>query len=268
MGLGINANSAALGAARQTERTTGLINRNLQQLSSALRINRAADDAAGLAIADRFNTLARQFRGEVNNLQSGISAAQTAEGGLSAQQDAVQRIRELAVQASNGTLTDDQRAAINAEAQQLVDQIGDTAESTEFNGQQLLNQDQSVGLGVEGNVSLDLQNSDAAALGIAGIDLSTAAGAASAIESADSALNALSERRASLGAQSNRFESAINQRGESEVNALDAESRIRDLDLARASIDRARNQVLLQGGLAGLIQSNVTPQSALRLLGQ
>lgn len=268
MGLGINTNTAALGAARQTERTAGLINRNLQQLSSALRINRAADDAAGLAIADRFNTLARQFRSEVNNLQSGISAAQTAEGGLSSQQDAVQRIRELAVQASNGTLTDDQRSALNAEAQQLLDQIGDTAQNTEFNGQQLLNQDQSIGLGVESDVSLDLQNADPTALGIAGIDLSTAAGAASAIESADNALAAISEQRANLGAQTNRFESAINQRAESEVNALDAESRIRDLDLARASIEQARNQVLLQGGLASLIQSNVTPQSALSLLGQ
>lgn len=268
MGLGINTNSAALGASRQIDRATGLVNRNLQQLSSALRINRAADDASGLAIAERFNSLARQFRGEINNLQSGISAAQTADGGLSAQQDAVQRIRELAVQASNGTLSDDQRAALNAEAQQLLEQIDDTAGTTQFNGQQLLNQDQTVSLGVEGGVSLELQNSDAAALGLGGVDLSTAAGAASALDAADNALNEIASRRASIGAQSNRFESAINQRAEGELNALDSESRIRDLDLARASIERSRNQLLLQSGIAGLAQGNVTPQSALRLLGQ
>lgn len=267
MALSINTNTSGLGAANQAGRAASLLNKNLQQLSSGLRINRAADDAAGLAIAENFNALARQFAAEDRNLQSGISAAQTAEGGLSAQQDAVQRIRELAVQASNGTLTDDQRAAINGEAQQLLDQINDTAESTQFNGQGLLNQDQSISLGA-GGAQLTLQQSDAGTLGISGIDLSTQAGAESAIAELDDALENISGQRAEIGAQSNGFESAIRQREEGEINARESESRIRDLDVARASIERTRGQVLLQATIAGLAQSNVVPQSALRLLGQ
>lgn len=268
MGLSVNSNVTALGVAKNAGRTQELLNKSLQQLSSARRINGAADDAAGLAIADRFNTLARQFQAEDRNLQSGISAAQTAEGGLGVQQDAVQRIRELAVQASNGTLSDDQRAAINAEAQQLLGQINDTAAGTEFNGRQLLNQNQTVSLGVEGGAQLSLQQSDTNSLGLNGLDLSTEAGAQAAIDAADNALEQIGGQRASIGAQANGFESAIAQRQEATVNALDSESRIRDLDVARASIERTRNQVLLQSSVAGLLQSNVAPQSALRLLGQ
>lgn len=268
MALGINTNTGGLGAAHQAGRAAGLVNKNLQQLSTGLRINRAADDAAGLAIADQFNSLARQFAAEDRNLQSGISAAQTAEGGLSSQQDAVQRIRELAVQASNGTLTDDQRAAINTEAQQLLGQINDTGANTEFNGQGLLNQNQTISLGVEGGAQLSLQQSDAGALGIGGIDLSTQAGAQGAIQQLDDALENISTQRANIGAQTNGFESSIRQREQGEVNAREAESRIRDLDIARASIERTRSQTLLQGALSGLVQSNVAPQSALRLLGQ
>ena len=266
MGLNINTNNPALGAQRQIGQTNQAITRNLQRLSSQLRINRAADDAAGLAIAERFNTLARQSQVESRNLQSGINASQTAEGGLSVQQDAVARIRELAVQASNGTLSDDQRAAINTEAQQLLEQIDSVAQDTEFNGQQLLAQDQTISLGAGGG-SLELQESTTDSLGLNGLDLSTQAGAQAALESADSALENIGSQRAEIGAQQNGFESAINQREISEQSALEAESRIRDLDLARASIEKARNDVLLRGGLAGLIQSNVTPQAALSLLG-
>ncbi len=268
MALGINTNIAGLGAAKQAGQAQGLLNRKLAELSTGLRINRAADDAAGLAIAENFNTRARQFQVESRNLQSGISAAQTAEGGLSVQQDAVQRIRELAVQASNGTLTNDQRSALNAEAQQLLDQINDTAQGTEFNGQQLLNSNQSINLGTEGDNTLDLEQSDTSTLSLNGLDLSTQGGAQAAIDAADNALAQISEQRSNIGAQSNGFESAIAQRAESEVNALQAESRIRDLDLAKASIERSRADVLLKAGLSGLLQSNVAPQSALRLLGQ
>lgn len=267
MALTINTNPAGLASANQAGKAAALLNKNLQQLSSGLRINRAADDAAGLAIAENFNSLARQFAAEDRNLQYGLSAAQTAEGGLSSQQDAVQRIRELAVQASNGTLTDDQRAAINTEAQQLLGQINDTAGSTQFNGQGLLNQNQTLNLGA-GGAQLTLQQSDAGTLGIAGVDLSTQAGAQGAIQQLDDALENIGNQRASLGAQSSGFESAIRQREEGEQSALESQSRIRDLDVARASIDRARGQVLLQAGIAGLAQSNVAPQSALRLLGQ
>ncbi|MBI1317851.1 MAG: flagellin FliC [Candidatus Hydrogenedens sp.] len=266
MGLRINTNTAALGAQRQLGRTNEALNRSIEQLSSQLRINRAADDAAGLAIAERFSAFARQSRAEINNLQSGVNASQTAEGGLSVQQDAVSRIRELAVQASNGTLTDDQRAALNAEAQQLIGQIDSVAQDTEFNGQQLLSSDQTISLGA-GQGDLTLNESTSSSLGLGGLDLSTQSGAQAALGLADTATQNISDQRANIGAQQNGFASAINQRETAEINAQDAESRIRDLDLARASIEKARNDTLLRGGLAGLIQSNVTPQAALSLLG-
>lgn len=267
MGLRVNTNLPALNAERQTRRTNDLLTRSLERLSSGRRINRAADDAAGLAIAERFNSLVRQGQVEVNNLQSGINAVQTAEGGLSVQQDAVGRIRELAVQASNGLLNDDQRAALNQEAQQLIEQIDSTATDTTFNEQQVLNQNQTIDLGTEGGGQLELQSSTSADLGLDTLDLSTAAGAAAALEATDTASNQISANRANLGAQSNRFESAINQREIATQNQQEAESNIRDLDIARGVIERTQNQILLQAGIGSIVQSNVAPQAALQLLG-
>ncbi|MFP4500448.1 MAG: flagellin [Candidatus Hydrogenedentota bacterium] len=268
MGLSINSNIPALNAGRQTRNANQIVQTAIEQLGSGRRINRAADDAAGLAIAERFNTLARQGQVEVNNLQSGYNAAQTAEGGLATQQDATQRLRDLALQASNGTLNDEQREAINVEAQQLVQQIGETAENTEFNETQLLNgSTAAMELGTEGENRLNLPNSTPAALGIDTIDLSTQAGATAAIDQIDSAQQNIDQSRASLGAQQNRFESAINQREIQRENSLAAESAIRDLDFAEGAVDQARGEVLLQGSIGALIQGNVTPQSALRLLG-
>ena len=267
MGIQVNTNLPALNAGRQTRESNRLLTESLQQLSSGRRINRAADDAAGLAIAERFNTLVRQGQQEINNLQTGVSAVQTAEGGLSAQQDAVGRIRELAVQASNGTLNDDQRAALNEEAQQLLEQIGTTATDTEFNGQDLLNQTRTVDLGTEGGTQLELQESTLDSLGLNGLDLSTQGGAAAAIDTADAASEAIGANRASLGAQRNQFASAIEERNTSVLNQQEAESNIRDLDVARAVIERTRNQIQVQAGISSIIQSNVTPQTTLRLLG-
>ncbi|HNR33393.1 MAG TPA: flagellin [Candidatus Hydrogenedentes bacterium] len=268
MGLRINSNIPALNADRQTRNASGLVETSLRRLSTGLRINRAADDAAGLAIAERLNALARQSQVEINNLQSGVSVVQTAEGGLSVQQEATQRLRELALQASNGTLSDADRQAINAEAQQLIEQIGDIGENTEFNGTQLLNgSTPTIGLGTEGGIQVNLPESTAGALGIAGLDLGTQAGAQAALGTLDTALNRIDQSRAGLGAQQNRFESAIRQRETQGQNAREAESRIRDLDIALGVIDRTRGQLLQRAGLAALIQSNATPQSTLRLLG-
>ena len=266
MGLRINSNTPALAARRNAEEANGILSTALRQLATGRRINRAADDASGLAAAERFNTLARQGQVEVSNLQSGINYAQTADGGLAVQQDATQRIRELAVQASNGTLTDDQRAALNAEAQQLVEQVNDVAEDTEFNGQNILNEDTSVPVGA-GGATVEVAASNAETLGLNDIDLSTAEGAAAAVEAADAALTQIAENRSNVGAQTNRFESAINQREIGVENARASEAIIRDIDIARAVMDRTRGQVLQQGGLSALIQSNVGPQSALQLLG-
>lgn len=267
MGLRINTNLPALNAQRNTENANGILSNALRQLASGRRINRAADDAAGLALAEQFNTQARQGRVEVNNLQQGVNYAQTAEGGLEVQQQATQRLRELAVQASNGTLSDEQRAAINTEAQQLVDQIGDVAEDTEYNGQQLLAENTSVDLGTEGDLAVNINASTPESLGVDTVDLSTAEGAAQAIETLDTAQQRISQNRASVGAQMNRFESAITQREIGVENAVASESAIRDADLARTVIEQTRGQLLLQGGIGALAQSNVTPQAALGLLG-
>lgn len=267
MGLSINTNLPASQAGQQTRKTTGLLAQTLERLASARRINRAADDAAGLAIAERFNSLARQGQVESRNLQSGINYAQTADGGLQSQQDTIGRIRELAVQASNGTLSDDQRAAINQEAQQLIEQVNDTANNTEFNGTAVLAEDQTVDLGTEGSAEVNVNGSTASDLGIDTVDLSTAAGAASAIDALDTAANRISQNRAGLGAQINRFESAINQRDIQVQNALESESLIRDADIAQQVTELGRNRILLEAGNASIAQSNLVSQSVLRLLG-
>ena len=267
MGLNINTNIPAIQGANQARRSDRALSQVLGQLATQRRINRAADDAAGLAIAERFNTQIRQGQVEVNSLQSGINVAQTAEGGLSVQQDAVQRIRELSIQAQNGTLSDDNRAALNQEVQQLLEQVDAVATDTEFNGQNLLGQDSTIDLGTEGGNQVALAESTTQSLGINGLDISTAGGAATALEAADTALAAIGQNRSTLGAQQNRLESAIQQREVAIGNQQESESNIRDLDLARATVERTRNELLLQGSISTLVQSNVTPQSALRLLG-
>ncbi|GMV94771.1 MAG: hypothetical protein AMXMBFR82_45490 [Candidatus Hydrogenedentota bacterium] len=268
MGLRINSNEPALFIQRQTQQTSNALLRGLEQLATGQRINRGADDAAGLAIVERFRAQVNQLNQEVSNLQSGVNVVQTADGALGTQEEAVQRVRELALQASNGTLTDDQRAALNQEAQQLLEQIDETAAHTEFNGRTLLDGSATnVELGVEGDIEVNINESTTTSLGINGVDLSTQAGAQSAIQDLDDALSSIQENRANLGAQENRFTRAIDVRETESLNTAGAESRIRDLDIARQTIEQSRNSILLQGGLAALVQSNVLGQNAARLLG-
>lgn len=269
MGLKIGENPAALSAQRQVQRTTNALLQNYQRLASGQRINRASDDAAGLAIAEALRSDVRQYTQEVENLQSGISAAQTADGALESQGDAAQRLRELALQASNGTLTDDQRAAINAEAQQLVQQIDATGKNAEYNGTKLLDGSQpSVPLGTSGGDRLSLNESTSSSLGISGIDLGTQGGAKDAISKLDSALNHITQNRAGIAAQQSGFESAINVRDSSSVNAAAAESRIRDADVARLVIEQTRNQILLGAGITAIKKSSINSEVAAGLLGK
>jgi len=267
MGLSINTEAAGLFAQRQTNRSTGLLNRALQQLSTGQRINRAADDAAGLAIAERFQTQIRQGQVESNNLQSGLSALQTAEGGLQSQLDATQRLEELALQASSGLLTEGQRASINAEAQELIQEIDAIGANTQFNGTQLLDQDQTISLGTEGGSSVELSASTATSLGVDSIDLSTAEGAQAALGAIGDARSQITESLSNIGAQSNRIESSLSVRETNTVNAQESESRIRDADIAQALLARTRNQLLQQSGISGILQGNVAAQNAVNLLG-
>ncbi len=268
MGMRINNNVSALEAQRNVTRSSGMLNRAMERMSSGLRINRAADDAAGLAISESMASRIRQAQTESRNYQDAINMAQTAEGGLEQQQGAVQRIRDLAVQASNGTLRPDDRQALNAEAQQLMGQIDDVSQNTQFNDQRLLDQNRSIPVGAEGGVQVQLNESTNSSLGMSGLDLSTVEGARAAVGTADDALSQLSQDRSLLGSQMNRFERAINVRETQIENEEASRSFIRDMDMARASMQRTQSEMLLQAGLSALGQANVSNRAALSLIGQ
>ncbi len=270
MGLRINTNVPALNAARVLRRTTLDLNKTLEQLSSGLRINRAADDAAGLAIAEAFRSQVRGTQVAQRNAQDGISLVQTAEGALSETTNILQRMRELAVQAANGTQSDNNRAAIQSEIDQLVQQITAIATDTEFNGIKVLNTTSAIELqvGIYSGQTLAISTASvtAAALGVSGLVVSSQTAAASAISVIDVALKSVNTLRAKLGAYQNRLEFTINTLAIQEENAAAAESAIRDADLAQVTIRFTRNQILLNAGTSVLAQANIVPQTALQLL--
>ena len=271
MGLRINTNVPALNSARTLDRSTKALNRSLERLSSGLRINRAADDAAGLAIAEGFRTQVRGSQVAQRNAQDGISLVQTAEGALSETTNILQRIRELSLQAANGTQSTNNRTALNTEVQELIAQVEDIALDTAFNGIAVLSANQSITLQSGSYVSQTLRVSVAGArssdLRISAITASTAAGAVAAISLVDVALASVNSLRSTLGAFQNRLEFTVNTLAIQEENAAAAESVIRDADIARETIQFTRNQILVNAGINVLAQSNVVPQSALNLLG-
>ncbi|MCX8065554.1 MAG: flagellin [Candidatus Hydrogenedentes bacterium] len=270
MGLRINTNVPALNAARILRRSTLDLNKTLEQLSSGLRINRAADDAAGLAIAEGFRAQVRGSQVAQRNIQDGVSLVQTAEGALSETTNILQRIRELAVQAANGTQSDNNRAAIQLEVTQLVDQIDKIASDTEFNGIKVLTGLQSVvlqaGYQQGQTLAVVISGATAATLSVNGLAVSSQALAASAITIVDNALKSVNMLRATLGAYQNRLEFTINTLSIQEENAAASESAIRDADLAQVTIRFTRNQILVNSGTAVLAQANIVPQTALQLL--
>lgn len=271
MGLRINTNTSAIFAARTLRGSTNSLQRSLERLSSGLRINRARDDAAGLAIAEGLRSVARGSNVAQRNSQDGISLVQTAEGALSTTTDILQRIRELAVQSSNGTNSAENRISLNLEVNQLLQQIDDIALDTEFNGVNLLSAAQTITLqsGVREAQTLDvsLTGGKTNDLGINAIAISSFASAQAAISIVDSALRSVTNLRATLGAQQNRLEFTIATLAIQEENSLASESAIRDADIARETSEFTRNQILVSSGTAVLAQSNIIPQTALQLLG-
>ena len=271
MGLRINTNVAALNAGRTLRGTTGSLNKSLERLSSGLRINRAADDAAGLAIAEGFRSQVRGTHVGQRNSQEGINLVQTAEGSLSETTNILQRVRELAVQAANGTQSDTNRAAIDTEVQQLLAQIDDIALDTQFNGVSVLSSAQTVTLQTGANPAQTLAISVSGAktndLSVSTVAVSSMALAVSAISTVDIALQSVNTLRANLGAYQNRLEFTINTLAIQEENAAASESAIRDADIARETIHFTRNQILVSAGTSVLAQANVMPQTALRLIG-
>ena len=271
MGLRINTNVAALNAARTLRNTTNDLNKSLERLSSGLRINHAADDAAGLAIAEGFRSVVRGSQVAQRNAQDGISLVQTTEGALATTTDILQRIRELAVQASNGTQSSQNRASLNLEVTQLLQQIDNIALDTEFNGLAVLSAPQTITLqaGVRAGQILivSLSGGKTNDLGVNNIAISSFDSAQSAITTVDSALRSVNDLRATLGAQQNRLEFTIQTLAIQEENSSASESSIRDADIAKETTQFTRNQILVSSGTAVLAQSNIIPQTALQLIG-
>jgi len=252
MGLRINTNVAALNATRVLRRSTLALNRSLERLSSGLRINRAADDAAGLAISEALRTLVRGSLVAQRNAQDGISLIQTAEGALETTTNMLQRIRELAVQAANGVMSDTNRAALDQEVQQLLQQIDDIAFDTEFNGLRVLSSVQTVTLqtGSQAGQTLTIAVSGATTgdLFVSRVTVSTMTAAVSALSTIDNAIRSVTSLRSTFGAFQNRLEFTVNTLAIQEENSSASESAIRDADIARETTDFTRNQILVSAG--------------------
>jgi len=277
----INTNIMSLNAQRNLNTTTASLASSVQRLSSGLRINSAKDDAAGLAISERFSTQIRGLEVAARNANDGISLAQTAEGALTEIGNNLQRIRELAVQSRNATNSDSDRAALDAEVQQLKAEINRVADNTDFNGIKLLdgsftkaafqvgaNQGQIIEVDAIINAKVDeLIKDPGASGGSASADgVTSPADADNMILAMDNALNAVNKSRAELGAIQNRFSSVVANLNSTSENLSASRSRIRDTDYAKETSELTRTQILQQAGTAMLAQAKSMPQSVLSLL--
>ena len=270
----VNTNVASLTAQRSLAKSSGELATALQRLSSGLRINSAKDDAAGLAISERLTTQVRGYNQAIRNAGDGISLAQTAEGGMEAITNSMQRMRELAVQAANYSNTTADRTAINSEFAQLKTEIDRVSAQTKFNTRGLLDGTFTaaafqVGANQGETISVDaITNMSASALGLtaAGVDVTTAANATTAIGAIDTALTTVTSARANLGASINRFEQTVSNLRVTVENLSAARSRIQDADFAAETAALTRVQILQQSGMAVLSQANAIPQGVLSLL--
>lgn len=279
MTLFVNTNVSALNAQRQLFNSGQALNTSFERLSSGFRINRAADDAAGLQISDRLTSQIQGLNQAVRNANDAISVAQTAEGALAETTVALQRIRQLAIQSQNGINSSTDRGALQKEVSALKSEITRIATDTEFNGVKLLNAGYSAVflVGAEGGqtISVNLSSSkiqggdsfSAAGLKLTNTSVSTAANASAAIGTIDTAISAIGGVRADLGALQNRFQSTIRNLSNISENVSGARSRIRDTDFAAETAELTRNQIVQQASISVLSQANQRPQSALSLLG-
>ncbi|MSP23955.1 MAG: flagellin FliC [Myxococcales bacterium] len=277
MPLIVNTNVASLEAQKNLARNTGALQKSFQRLSSGFRINQAADDAAGLAVSEGLKSRIRSFSVAERNTGNAISMVRTAEGGLGEISGIVLRMRELAVQGANGDLTSTDRSYIDTEFQALKNEISRLAESTEFNGHELLNGNAAtsrafqVGINttVDDTISVDFGGITLSSLGLSGVNVagSGQTNATNAIDKVDAALKEVSTRRSSFGAAQNRLGIAQANSQTIRTNLEAANSAIRDVDVAEESSALARSQVLLQAGTSILAQANQSSQLALTLLG-
>jgi flagellin len=274
MGMRINTNVDAASAGRRLGIAQAQLSVGLARLASGKRINQAADDPAGLAIAQLLTSQVRGVSAASRNAQDGISLVQTADGALAQASDTLQRIRELTVQAGNGTLSSRDRGAIQAEVAELQGTLDRTANQTQFNGKQLLNgTTASVQLQVGANpnqtAQVNLPDASAAALGVGPgqVDVSSPAAAQASLANVDLAIGSVNQARGTLGAQQNALQSTAASLDVAGENQLSAQSRIEDLNFAKGVSDRIRDSLLAETSTAMLAHANVSASSVLRLLG-
>lgn len=276
MGLRINTNTASLNAQRNLSGSKLGLDKSLERLSSGYRINRAGDDAAGLAISENLKAQIRGLKQASRNAQDGVSLVQVAEGALNEISSLLIRLRELAVQAASDTIGPVERQFLNVEYDQLVSEIDRIADGTEFNGTQLLSGtgsilDFQVGTRNDPNIdriSFDASKADsnAASLGVNLTSVADKASAQNSLSAIDSAIVSVSAMRADFGAIQNRLQSTISNLAVSMENMSAANSRIRDVDVAEETAELTRNNILLNAGSSVLAQANQTSNVALGLL--
>jgi len=282
----INHNMSSMYANRTLGVSNAQIQGNIEKLSSGQRINRAGDDASGLAVSEKMRSQIRGLNQAERNIQNGVSFIQTTEGYLQETTDILQRIRELAVQSANGIYTDEDRMQIQVEVSQLVSEVDRIASQAQFNGMNMLTgafatdsvsgriMQLQIGANVDQNARIFIGTMTAQALGLVGaqgsedaqLGIATPETANMAIATVDSALQSVSRQRADLGAYQNRFEMAANGVAIAAENLQASESRIRDTDMASEMVDFTKNQILTQAGTAMLAQANVQSQNVLALL--
>jgi flagellin len=270
----INHNIAALNSHRQLSSNNVNASKNMEKLSSGLRINRAGDDAAGLSISEKMRGQIRGLEQASKNSQDAISLIQTGEGALNETHSILQRMRELAVQGANDTNVTADRTAITAEVTELASEIKRIADQTEFNTQVLFNGNDptlSFQIGANAGQKLDVQfkgmtPADLKVVVGADVKLDTHANASASITAINLAIEKVSGERSKLGANQNRLEHTINNLGTSAENLTAAESRIRDVDMAKEMMEFTKNNILTQAAQAMLAQANQQPQGVLQLL--
>jgi flagellin len=269
----INHNITAMNAYRNSVQTNERVSKTMEKLSSGQRINRAGDDAAGLAISEKMRGQIKGLSMATKNAQDGISMIQTAEGALNETHAIIQRMRELAVQSANDTNTTEDREKLQLEVGQLVEELDRIGNTTEFNTRVLMNGDYEgegvvfhIGANKDQNVELTFSDMRSGALGVNGIEITNQEDANQAIETINNALETVSGERAKFGAMQNRLEHTINNLRVAGENLQAAESRIRDADMASEMVSLNKDKIISQSGTAMLAQANSQPQNVLQLL--
>jgi flagellin len=275
----INTNVSALYSQNAMKVNARAMSTAMEQLSTGSRVNSAKDDAAGLAIGQNMTSQIRGLNQAVRNANDGINMMQTAEGALVEQSNMLQRMRELAVQSSNGTYSSAQRTYLNTEFDQLLEQMDNIATETTWNGMSLLDKTSAEGLSTTSGtfefqvgqnsgetISVAIGAMDIATLEVSGLSVSTASGASSAIDTIDTALDTINDQRATIGAGINQMTYAADNLSNIAANVTASRSSIMDTDYASASTQLSKSQIIQQASTAMLAQANQQPQSVLALL--